>query len=93
MKPSLFVLMLFLVTPLLSQEQVDKSDPTGKGSTVIGKLAMRVRVAKSLPDQKVSGWFGAEAEKVWVDWLCVASLSVLIKPCRYLWELGHHGCP
>ncbi|MBJ7497299.1 MAG: hypothetical protein JHD20_12630, partial [Gemmataceae bacterium] len=52
MKPSLFVLMLFLVTPLLSQEQVDKSDPTGKGSTVIAKLAMRVRVAKSLPDQK-----------------------------------------
>jgi len=88
MKPSLFVLMLFLVTPLLSQEQVDKSDPTGKGSAVIGKLSMRVRVAKSLPDQK-----SVRVEKVWAAWLCVASLSVLIKPYRYPWELGLHGCP
>lgn len=52
MKPSLFVLMLLLVTPILSQEQVDKSDPLGKGSAGIARLFMRVRVTKSAPEQK-----------------------------------------
>ena len=52
MKPSLFVLLLVIAVPILAQEQVDKSDPKGKGSAAIGKLAMRVRITKSLPEQK-----------------------------------------
>ena len=48
----LFLLLLVAFVPLTAQEQVDKSDARGKGSAVVKKLAVRVRVTKSLPEQK-----------------------------------------
>ena len=57
-RPRLFVAPLLVVLFALSasaQEQIDKADARAKGSALLAKLAVRVRVVRSVPEPDGAG--------------------------------------
>jgi len=60
MKHIALILSIFSGMSLLAQEQIDKADARGKGSTAVERLHFRVRATKAIPEQN----------SVRINWRC-----------------------